>query len=262
MMTTLSIAEPQELQALIAAEPDPQLLPGVYRQPPLKRLQRGHLDLELTLRQWLRARLRKNATLLHHAQQALEGEFAPLLNWALASWDYVLTTEGCRFLLRKDGEHWGMRGDYRACLASDYHRLVIHTFRHCVETFAHQPQHSLPMYLAETFWPRVRATYQNLSQPPDPRQRLLTGYSYLRCVPYQFLNDYHHVLVSRVVQALPTVERRTIELYFLRFFTDEATARAQEVALATCQTYKLRALHRLAQTNSLACALLLQIERY
>ena len=91
---------------------------------------------------------------------------------------------------------------------------------------------------------------------------MLTGYSYLRCVPYRFLNTHHDTLVQDVVQALPVTERQVMELYFLRFFTEDAAAQAQGIALGTCRAYRQRAMRHLVRTHRLAAALLLQIERY
>src|SRR3989338_5427995 len=120
---------PETLEHLIAAEPSPPSLPGVYRQPDLEAVCRGEADMESLSRHWVRASLRRDVERAHAARQALEHECAPLLTWALNSWDFLLTTEGCRFLLRKPGEKWGARGDYRACEPPDYHRLVVHCFR-------------------------------------------------------------------------------------------------------------------------------------
>ena len=263
MMIHTLLDEPQALQELIAAEPSAPSLPGVYTQRPQPRVHRGTLDVDLALRQWLRARLRADAVAFHRAHQALEQECAPLLTWALESWDYLLTTEGCRFLLRKDGEKWGARGDYRAVEQSDFHRLIIHTFRRALVAFTDDATTvSFPAYLADTFWPTLRAAYRALSQPPDERQRLLTAYSYLRCVPYRFLNRHHQTLVERSVRALPSADHRIIELYYLRFFTETAAAQTQTLSLTTLHAYRLRALRHLARANILAWALLLQIERY
>ena len=257
------LTEPEELEGLVAAEPAPALLPGVYRPPQRAAVRRGSADVDALSRHWTRAWLRQDAARLAAARQGLEQEFTPLIQWALASWDFLLTTEGCRFLLRKPGEKWGARGDYRACEPPDYHRLVIHCFRELLQRFA-AGSSELPLiaYLANTLWPTILATYQSLSQPPDARQRALTAYSYLRCVPYQFLNRYHHTLVQRIVGTLASTERRVIELYYLHFFTEAAVAATASLHPATAHAYKLRALRRIAQANSLSCALLLQIERY
>lgn len=257
------LTEPETLEQLMAAEPAPASLPGVYRQPQRSAVRRGLADVEALSRQWTRAWLRKDVARIAAARQSLEHEFTPLMDWALASWDFLLTAEGCRFLLRKPGEKWGAHGDYRACESPDYHRLVIHCFRELLQQFAAgSSELALIPYLAESLWPTVRAAYQALSQPPDARQRTLTAYSYLRCVPYQFLNRYHHTLVQRVVQTLAPVERGVIDLYYLHFFTEQVVAATAALRPSTAHAYKLRALRRIAQRNTLTCALLLQIERY
>ena len=262
-MDHLLLAEPDELEQLIAAEPQPAPLPDVYQQPARAAVCRGVADLDWLSRQWTRAWLRRDPARIAALRQSLEHEFTPLVSWALASWDYLLTTEGCRFLLRKPGEKWGARGDYRACDTPDYHRLVTHCFRDCVERFAVAPTRlPLAAYLADALWPTVRATYQALSYPPDARQRQLTAYSYLRCVPYQFLNAYHHALVRRVVQRLPSAERRVVELYYLQFFTEEAVCSAAALHRSAMHAHKRHALRHIARANALSYALLVQIERY
>lgn len=257
------LAASDELEPLIAAEPQPLPLPGVYQQPARAAVCRGRIDGELLSRQWTRAWLRRDDARIRVVRQQLEHECTPLLQWAHCSWDYLLTTEGCRFLARKPGEKWGARGDYRACEAPDYHRLVTDTFRACAERCVTEPTaRPLIAYLADELWPAIRATYQALSQPTDARQRALTAYSYLRCVPYRFLNGYHDMLVRRVLRRLPTPSRRVIELYYLHFFTEDAVTAAMASNRSAVSAYKRQALRRLARADTLTCALLRQLERY
>ena len=146
----------------------------------------------------------------------------------------------------------GARGDYRVITEKDYSRMVHAIFRACVLTFAQTPEaSSLSAWLRPRFWPLVLDAYRRLEQPPDPRQRTLTPYSYLRCVPYQFLNDYHHDLVYATTLRLADRERQAIDAYFFHFYTEAATAEAvgcpaeETLALLAHGLIKLLIHHRL-----------------
>jgi hypothetical protein len=96
----------------------------------------------------------------------------------------------------------------------------------------------------------------------DPRHRALTPYSYLRCVPYQFLNDYHHDLVYATLERLPDVERQAIATYFLHFHTETATAETLGCAAEACLETLRQGLIKLLVNDRLVYCLLRQIERY
>lgn len=260
------------VEEFVQVQEEPALdiaLPQVFTQPVLTILQRGKLpQVEGVVAQLYRAAARQpstNGNGLGPDYQALVNEFQPLFTWAMACWDYVLSTEGCHFVLRSGDEKSCCRGDYRAVTDSDYSRLVHRVFRHCVldvaRTSADRSQ-SLSGYLRTHFWDAVLQAYRKLEDPPDPRQRKLTPYSYLRCVPYQFLNPFHHELVHRTIQKLPLLELGTMEWYFLRFSTLEATASAMTLPVETAEAVLRRGLLTLLLEDRLVYCLLRQIERY
>jgi DNA-directed RNA polymerase specialized sigma24 family protein len=181
----------------------------------------------------------------------------------MACWDYLLSTEGCRFLLRTNDENLSNRGDYRVVTDTDYSRLAHRVFRACVVAFAQDPStSSLSQYVRLHFWPSLLDAYRTLEDPPDTRQRKLTAYSYLRCIPYRFLNAFHHELVSRTVETLPATERQALTGYFLHFFTLQATAETMTLSLEPAQDALRHSLLTLLIHNRLVYCLLRQIERY
>lgn len=195
--------------------------------------------------------------------QALVNEFQPLMAWAEACWDFLLTTEGCRFIPRQSELKFGTRGDYRVVTYKDYSRLAHGVFRRCVLDFAREPQAvSLEAWLRGRFWPGVLQTYRNLENPPDPRQRALTPYSYLRCVPYEFLNDFHQDTVAAALEHLEEPERRALDAYFLRFYTEPASASWLGISVEACRDLLRQGLIRLLVHERLVYCLLRQIERY
>jgi hypothetical protein len=104
--------------------------------------------------------------------------------------------------------------------------------------------------------------YRHLAYPPDRRQRVLTPYSYLRCVPYQFLNRYHHELVYTTARRLPSLEWRALDAYFLHFFTESASAESLSCSEETLRRLLHQGLLKLLITHRLVYYLLRQIERY
>jgi len=302
---------------LVQEEPDLELaLPQVFEQPELKTLKRQRLaHVEGLVAQVYRDYLANPKAGLGPNYQELVTEFQPLFAWAIACWDYLLSTEGCRFILRSGdqkngvlrlpaGRHpeerrgsisfptipserpstplrtlvpslprdersaprdrmSGARRDYRAVTDKDYSRLIHAIFRKCLLEFAQQSHvPSLSHWLRERFWPLVLEAYRRLEQPADLRQRTLTPYSYLRCVPYEFLNDFHHDLVYSTVWQLPDRERQAIDVYFLHFFTEDACAEALHCPLQECVGLLRQALIKLLLNHRLVYCLLRQIERY
>ena len=240
-------------------------LPQVFTQPPLSTLQRGKLPhVERLAARLSQLHAEQNgASLLGPDYQALVNEFQPLFTWTIACWDYLLSIEGCRFVLRHGDEKLLARGDYRAVTDRDFSRLTHRVFRSCVIAFAHTPEApSLPAYLRAHFWDQVLEAYRRLEDPPDLRQRKLTAYSYLRCVPYQFLNAFHHDLVTGTVQDLPPIESQTVAWYFLNFFTVDATAQRMGLPVDSVDALLRRALTSLLINDRLVYCLLRQIERY
>lgn len=253
---------------LLQVQDEPALeiaLPQVFAQPPLVTLQRGKLPNIgwLVTRLHQRAAAQEAQPALGPDYQVLVNEFQPLFTWGLACWDFLLTTEGCRFLPRMGGDRSVYRSDYRVFTDTDFSRLLHRVFRQCVLDFAQSSvEESLGSYLRARFWEQVRASYQRLDTPPDPRQRKLTAYSYLRCIPYQFLNDYHHELVHRTVQGLAEDESRAVQAYFLQFHTPDAAAGAVGRSVDDTAALLRRALMSLLIEHRLVYCLLRQIERY
>lgn len=239
-------------------------LPQVFDQPPLLALQRGKLPhSEAVVARMLRQYHTNPTGGLGEDYQALVTEFQPLFAWAMSCWDFLLSTEGCRFLPRHHEQKLGIRGDYRAVTDRDFSRLVHGIFRRCVLEFAQQPEAtSLNQWLRERLWARIVETYRQLEQPADSRQRALTAYSYLRCVPYQFLNDFHHELVYSTIQRLPTRAEQAIDWYFLHFFTEAASAEALGCSVEESGELLRQGLVKLLTTERLVYCLLRQIERY
>lgn len=266
MMTLLSDVLP--IEDLVQVEEEPALeiaLPQVFTQPDLTVLQRGKLhDVEQIAYRIYRTSLKSQGIGgLGPEYQELVNEFQPLFTWAVACWDYLLSTEGCRFVLRHGDEKLYTRGDYRAVTDRDYSRLVHRIFRQLVLEFSQAPtEQSLNQYLRVRLWDAVVHAYRTLEDPPDPHQRTLTPYSYLRCIPYRFLNDFHHELVARTLQKLPHAERQAIDHYFLRFLTLPATAHTLAVTEDLVQETLRRGLLTLLIEDRLVYCLLRQIERY
>jgi len=259
----------------IAVEEEPALeiaLPQVFAQPRLTTLRRNKLpNLE-----WLVAKLyRRYADEHPDAEAAVQAgalgpeyqdvvqEFDPLLAWAAASWDFLLSTEGCRFVPRSGDERLYCRGDFRAVTDRDFSRLSHRVFRQCVLAHARTAgPHSLTSYLRARFWDEVALAYRRLEDPPDRRQRTLTAYSYLRCSPYRFLNRFHHDLVYGIVGMLSGPAHRAVERYFLNFYTLESTADALQTSPEVCAELLRQTATRLLVRHRLVYCLLRQIERY
>ena len=252
---------------LVQVRDEPALeiaLPQVFTQPTLTTLQQGKLPhVEALVAQIFRRHQEQPQGSLGQEYQELVTEFQPLFAWAIACWDYLLSTEGCRFLPRHSKQRLGARGDYYALTDKDYSRMVHGIFRACVLQFARDPSApSLSQWLRERFWTLILEAYRRLEHPPDPRQRVLTPYSYLRCVPYEFLNEFHHDLVYTTVQRLPALEWQGIDAYFLHFYTETASAASMNLPVDTWQVVLRQGLVKLLVHHRLVYCLLRQIERY
>lgn len=264
----LDLELPQtQVPDLVLVQEEPALeiaLPQTFTQPGLTSLQLGKIaDVEALLAKIISNYKTNVIAGLGTDYQALVSEFAPLFAWAMASWDYLLSTQGCRFVPRNLEHKIAIRGDYRAFSDKDFSRLVHRIFRQCVLDFAQQPQaRSLSEWLRQHFWTMTLVAYEKLEEPPDPHQRTLSAYSYLRCIPYKFLNDYHHELVYSATEELPPNQRQAIETYFFRFFTESATADAMSIAKETSTELLRQGLTSLLIHDRLVYCLLRQIERY
>lgn len=239
--------------------------PRVFQQPRIPRFCRGDAPLPRLVARAQRDLERADTSAFGQVYGELLAEFQPAIQWALSCWEFLLSTEGCRFLPRSVHEKLYCRGDYRVFTEADFHRSVHKAFKECLLNYfqLQRPQsETLSFYLKRNFWPTILKTYQTLEQPPDPRERRLTGYSYLRCIPYQFLNSYHHDRVWSVVEQLPVSERQLVELYYLRFYKEEAVLVTLQISQHAFQRRRAKALRAVASADPLARALLTQIERY
>lgn len=257
----------QAPERLIYVQEEPALeiaLPHTFDQPPLNNLQRGRLpNVEMLAAHIARRQQDNPQAALGPEYQELVTEFQPLFVWATACWDYLLSTEGCRFVPRTNTQRYGIRGDYRVVTDKDYSRITHDAFRTCVLEFAQMPHiPTLSQWLRGRFWPLVVETYKRLEQPLDSRQRLLTPYSYLRCVPYHFLNDYHHELVYTTTRKLPERVYQAIDTYFFHFYTEAASAEAMRCPADELLALLRQGLIKLLIDNRLVYCLLRQIERY
>ncbi len=264
MLATLLEHEDDPL-VLVQDEPALHLaMPQVFRPPrPPVAFARPRVPVDRLARRAVEATQREDAATFGETYGELTSALQPMLQWAAASWDYLLSTEGCRFLPRPIGERRYHRSDYRAVAEPDYARLIHRTFKDRLLTYV-PAEHgrSFTGYLRQSFWPTVREHYRQLNHPMDVRHRTLTPLSYLRCTPYQFLNEYHEGLVHEALRALTATDRRVLERYYLQFFTTEASGEAVGLPLPLFETAQATALRRLRGHSALAYHLLRQIERY
>ncbi len=239
-------------------------LPQVFEQPSLSILQRGKLpQLELLIARIYQHHRAHPEAGLGEDYQAVVNEFQPLFFWAMSCWDFLLSTEGCRFVPRLGEQRFGIRGDYRVVTDKEYSRLVHRLFRQLLLDYAQQPEaRSFTSWIRSGLWPSVRDAYRRMSQPADLRQRPLTAYSYLRCIPYKFLNSYHQDLVYGTLSRLPQHQQQALHTYFLQFFTESATAQAMGCPQPESAQTLREALVRLLVDHRLVYCLLRQIERY
>ena len=257
----------QETQKLVYVQEEPALeiaLPQVFEQPVLTILQRGKLaNVEGLAAHIVRRHQANPGGALGPDYQELVLEFQPLFTWATACWDYLLSTEGCRFVPRGNSNRYGIRGDYCVVTDKDYSRSVHAIFRRCVLEFSQEPMiPTLSQWLRQRFWPLVLESYKQLENPPDPRQRILTPYSYLRCIPYQFLNDIHQDLVYKTAKRLAEREYQAIDAYFFHFCTEAAAAESMKAAPDDLRALLRQGLTKLLINERLVYCLLRQIERY
>lgn len=266
-MLELDLGLGQGPQRLVYVQEEPALeiaLPQVFDQPQLTTLQRDKLPhVEGLAAHIARHHQADPQAGLGQDYQELVLEFQPLFTWATACWDYLLSTEGCRFVSRGNNNRSAIRGDYRVITDKDYSRMTHGIFRKCVLEFAQEPHiPTLSQWLRQQFWPLILEAYRKLENPPDPKQRVLSPYSYLRCVPYQFLNDTHQELVYATVRKLPKREYQAVDAYFFHFYTEAAAA---ETLACPEEAFKLllrQALIKLLINHRLVYCLLRQIERY
>ena len=258
-------AFPRGLAELIPPLPDLDLeMPRVYRRPAAPLLRSSRKAVRKLLHLARTAQQNGNTLEFGKTYGTLTGEFQPDLQWALSCWEFLLSTQGCRFLARNSQEKLYSRGDYRVFSRNDFEGLVYRTFRECLLNFlSEQPQNTgFERFLRKRLWARISDAYRLLEDPPDRNQRKLTAYSYLRCVPYQFLNRYHHDRVYQTISRLPFPLRRTVELYHLSFYREEAASVTAGLDGLEFRRRRWAALRVIAGKDYLSFRLLRQIERY
>ncbi len=253
-----------QLKALISEEPALEIeFPRVFVQPKIESYCRGKSNTSQLLRSTKKSHISGNGEAFTRAYNELVVEFRPFLNWAFSCWDYLLTTEGIRYLSRPEGEKLYCHGDYRAFTDKDFYRFTYRIFKECALSCDPRPKEAdFVFYLKKNYWQKIVEEYKKLENPPDPRQRKLTLYSYLRCVPYEFLNNHHQEVVNNTLGMLEKEEREIIEAYFLNFFKEEEILQTKNIAAEDFSRLKEEGLNKLALLNPLVYALLLQIERY
>jgi len=238
-------------------------MPRVYKQPSPPPLRRAGRSARKLLALAGPAYRNNDSGQFGKIYGALSAEFRADLQWTLSCWDYLLSTQGCRFLARDSQEKLYCRGDYRLFTRNDFEGLVYRSFRECLVSFASQPQITgFERFLRDTLWTRLSDSYRRLEEPADPNQRKLTAYSYLRCAPYQFLNRYHHERVYKTVRKLPSLLRQTVELYHLSFYREEAASNQAGLTSLEFRRKRWSALKVIARKDYLSFRLLRQIERY
>lgn len=238
-------------------------MPRVYRRPKAPLFARGKAPIDRLVDHARQAVTSCDGPGFGAAYGELVAEFQPAIQWALSCWEYLLSTQGCRFIPRTTDEKRYSRGDYRVYTENDFHQQVHRPFKECLYGYLGQASpESFAHYLRGAFWPALLHAYQALENPPDPNQRPLTAYSYLRCVPYQFLNDHHQERVTAAVNRLPAQERHVVRLYYFHFYKEEMVAAGERISQYAFWRRRALALRKIAGSDYLSFVLLTQIERY
>lgn len=254
-----------QLKALLETEPQLEFdFPQVFVQPKIESFCRGKANIKKLLKLIYKSREDNNGTLFTQTYNDLILEFRPTIEWAKLSWDYLLTTEGIRYLARPEGEKMYCHGDYRAFTDRDFSRIIHKTFKEYLLSYIQieRKSYSFVFYLKKNFWNNIVRTYRELENPPDPNQRKLTAYSYLRCVPYKFLNHYHQETVDNILDRLTSEEKEIAQLHFINFFKEEEILKRKGLTSEELLKLKEELLIKISLLDPLVHALLLQIERY
>ena len=250
----------------VIEEEEPPLeyaMPQVFRQPRPTSFIRGSASIHQLLTKAQQANHISDTPAFGKAYGELFVEFQPAIEWAVSCWEYLLSTEGCRFVLRSLDEKRYARGDYRIFTEKDFRQHVHRSFKECLLGYLSGSQTtSFLAHLKTYFWPDIIDRYRNLENPPDSDQRRLTGLSYLRCVPYRFLNSYHHDRVTSAVNRLACEEKEVVQLYYLNFCRQEAAAKRAQISRYAFWRRRALGMRELAENDYLSFVLLTQIERY
>ena len=259
-----SPAFPRSLVEPVPPIPDFDLeMPRVFRRPSPPPLPAPRRSVRQLLEQARKTQREGNAAGFGKTYGALSGEFKSDIQWALSCWEFLLSTQGCRFVARNSHEKLYARGDYRVFTWSDFEGLAYRSFRECLLLFLSQsPQPRFERFLRERFWASISEGYRLLEEPADRNQRKLTPYSYLRCIPYRFLNPTHQERVYRTVNRLPFKLRQPVQLFWLSFYREEAASERSGVPPEEFRRRRWAALRAVASEDYLSFRLLRQIERY
>ena len=259
-----SAAFPRGLVEPLPPIPDLEIeMPRVYQRPSPPPLLQANRSVRKLLHAARDAQRNGEPLEFGKIYGTLTGKFRSDLQWALSCWDYLLSTQGCRFLARSSQEKLYSRGDYRVFTRNDFEGLAYRTFRECLLNYLDGPvEIPFERFLRERLWPRISESYQDLEEPADRNQRKLTAYSYLRCVPYRFMNRYHHERVYRAVRRLPFRQKQAVHFYHLSFYREETAATQAKADSLEFRRNRWTALRAIAREDYLSFRLLRQIERY
>jgi len=152
------------------------------------------------------------------------------------------------------------RGDYRIFKKDDFKSLVYKTFNLCIIKHYPLAKIGLTVWIKKNFWSKISKNYNRLKYPKDIGQRQLTSYSYLRCIPYKFLNNFHQRKVDKILNTLEKEEKEIITFYYLEFRKDKAIK--EKRGISDPLKIRTRTLSKISKKDYLVFALLEQIERY
>lgn len=246
---------------LILEEKPPELdyIP-VFYQPKLRKLKATNLDIKPLIKWAKICYQRKDMEEFAKVYNQILQEYKPLIDWAFSCWDYLLTTQGYRYLPRKGTDKYFCHGDYKIFGQREYKKLLNRCFKELFLNY--QPDGNFTGYLRYNYWNKVVEAYNELRKPKSEKERLLTDLSYLRCIPYRFLNRYHQERVNNTLNLLDPLEKKVVYLYFLKFYTEEAVCQETNLDAAEMNSVKEKALNKLQTKDKICYALLKQIERY
>ncbi|HDI45994.1 MAG TPA: sigma-70 family RNA polymerase sigma factor [Candidatus Omnitrophica bacterium] len=247
--------------SLILEEKSPALdYTPVYYQPPLKKLKASNLDVKPLIKWAKICRDRNDIEEFTKVYNQLLQEYKPLIDWAFLCWDYLVTTQGFRYLPRKGTDRYFCHGDYKPFDQREYKKLLNKCFKNLF--LKYQPNGNFTGYLRKKYWNMVIQEYNELRKPKSEKERLLTDFSYLRCVPYRFFNRHHQDRVNETLNILQPLEKKIIYLYFFKFYTHQAICGEINLDVWKMTVVKERALKKIYNKDKISYALLKQIERY
>ncbi len=145
---------------------DFEYTPILY-QPKLKKVKATNSNID-TLTKWtLLCYERSDKEEFGKNYNILLQEYKPIIDWAFLSWDYLLSTQGFRYLRRLGLDLYYSHGDYRAFTQSDYKKLLNRCFKNLLLTYT--PNGSFTEYLRTNFFKSVIKEYRRLRYPKDAK---------------------------------------------------------------------------------------------